>query len=289
MKNKLAHLIRQAFLEISSPIPQDLSPYAFKAKLIDMLDFSKVDFNKAISLNPINSQGKGKAQNPFENCKFELVRISDLMQDNEIALDIQSAKRPKGGVGNYTEGALSLGGEHIDNKSGYVKMQTPKYVPMEFYEDFKKADKGIVRKNDILLCKDGALTGKVALVRDEFKNQSVMINEHIFLLRCQNSTTQKFLFFILHSQSGQSILKSKVTGSAQGGLNLANLKDIKIPKPDIKIQTQIVAECEKVEEQYNTIRMSIEKYQELIKAILVKCGIVNSSEGGAVETSSLPC
>ncbi|WP_180322847.1 restriction endonuclease subunit S [Helicobacter winghamensis] len=36
----------------------------------------------------------------------------------------------------------------------------------------------------------------------------------------------------------------------------------------------------KVEEQYNTIRMSIEKYQELIKAILVKCGIVDSSEGG---------
>lgn len=276
--NKLAHLIRQAFLEISSPIPQDLSPYAFKTKLIDMLDFSKVDFNKAISLNPINSQGEGKTQNPFENCKFELVRISDLMQDNEIALDIQSAKRPKGGVGNYTEGALSLGGEHIDNKSGYVKMQTPKYVPVEFYEDFKKADKGIVRKNDILLCKDGALTGKVALVRDEFKNQSVMINEHIFLLRCQNSTTQKFLFFILHSQSGQSILKSKVTGSAQGGLNLANLKDIKIPKPDIEIQKQIVEECEKVEEQYNTIRMSIEKYQELIRAILVKCGIIANND-----------
>ncbi|EAH6863416.1 restriction endonuclease subunit S [Campylobacter upsaliensis] len=105
-----------------------------------------------------------------------------------------------------------------------------------------------------------------------------MINEHIFLLRCQNSTTQKFLFFILHSQSGQSILKSKVTGSAQGGLSLSNLKDMKIPKPDIKIQKQIVSECEKVEEQYNTIRMSIEKYQELIRAILVKCGIVDSSE-----------
>ncbi|EHQ1322865.1 restriction endonuclease subunit S [Campylobacter upsaliensis] len=52
----------------------------------------------------------------------------------------------------------------------------------------------------------------------------------------------------------------------------------KIPKPDIKIQKQIVSECEKVEEQYNTIRMSIEKYQELIRAILVKCGIVDSSE-----------
>ena len=43
-------------------------------------------------------------------------------------------------------------------------------------------------------------------------------------------------------------------------------------------------ECEKVEEQYNTIRMSIEKYQELIKAILVKCGICADEKvwGGGV-------
>lgn len=45
------------------------------------------------------------------------------------------------------------------------------------------------------------------------------------------------------------------------------MAEIKIPLPPLEIQKQIVSECEKVEEQYNIIRMSIEKYQELIKAI----------------------
>lgn len=39
-----------------------------------------------------------------------------------------------------------------------------------------------------------------------------------------------------------------------------------------------MAECEKVEEQYNTIRMSVEEYQNLIKAMLQKCGIIEDNQ-----------
>ena len=241
------------------------------------LDFSRAEFNKAITLNL--SKG-AKSANPFENSKFELVRLG------EFEIKIQTAKRPEGGVGNYESGALSLGGEHIDNINGYVKLDSPKYVPMEFYEKFEKQNKGIVKENDILICKDGALTGKIALVRDEFKHQIAMINEHIFLLRCNDLTKQKFLFYILYSQDGQSLLKSKITGSAQGGLNKTNLESIQIPKPPLEIQKQIVAECEEIEKQYQTIRMSIDEYKKLIKAVLIKCGICendnNNAGGGGI-------
>ncbi|HEG0613783.1 TPA: N-6 DNA methylase [Campylobacter coli] len=272
-ETKLNTLICKAFLKTLSDIPKDLQSYASKARLVDMIDFEKVEFNKAISLNPSNSIQSGMS-NPFINSKYELVRLG------EFVIDIQSAKRPSGGVGKYESGALSLGGEHIDNKSGYIKLNNPKYVPIEFYEDFVSQDKGIVKKFDILICKDGALTGKIAMVRDEFINQFAMINEHIFLLRCDNIVKQKYLFYILHSNSGQQALKSKITGSAQGGVNKTNLESILIPNVDSEIQKQIVAECEKVEEQYNTIRMSIEEYQNLIKAILQKCGIIDDNGGG---------
>lgn len=270
-ETKLNTLICKAFLKTLSDIPKDLQGYASKARLIDMMDFEKVEFNKAISLNPSNST-QSEMSNPFINSKFELVRLKDFV------LDIQTAKRPSGGVGKYENGALSLGGEHIDNKSGYIKLDNPKYVPIEFYESFALQDKGIVKQFDILICKDGALTGKIAMVRNEFIRKSAMINEHIFLLRCDNIAKQKYLFYILHSYSGQQALKSKITGSAQGGINKTNLESILIPNADFEIQKQIVAECEKVEEQYNTIRMSIEEYQNLIKAILQKCGIID--DGG---------
>lgn len=272
-ETKLNTLICKAFLKTLSDIPKDLQGYAGKARLIDMMDFEKVEFNKAISLNPSNST-QSEMSNPFINSKFELVRLKDFV------LDIQTAKRPSGGVGKYENGALSLGGEHIDNKSGYIKLDNPKYVPIEFYESFALQDKGIVKQFDILICKDGALTGKIAMVRNEFIRKSAMINEHIFLLRCDNIAKQKYLFYILHSYSGQQALKSKITGSAQGGINKTNLESILIPNADFEIQKQIVAECEKVEEQYNTIRMSVEEYQNLIKAILQKCGIID--DGGGV-------
>ncbi|EPN6895036.1 restriction endonuclease subunit S, partial [Campylobacter coli] len=178
---------------------------------------------------------QSEMSNPFINSKFELVRLKDFV------LDIQTAKRPSGGVGKYENGALSLGGEHIDNKSGYIKLDNPKYVPIEFYESFALQDKGIVKQFDILICKDGALTGKIAMVRNEFIRKSAMINEHIFLLRCDNIVKQKYLFYILHSYSGQQALKSKITGSAQGGINKTNLESILIPNADFEIQKQIVA------------------------------------------------
>ncbi|EAI5839484.1 restriction endonuclease [Campylobacter coli] len=277
-ETKLNTLICKAFLKTLSDIPKDLQGYASKARLVDMIDFEKVEFNKAISLNPSNST-QSEMSNPFINSKFELVRLKDFV------LDIQTAKRPSGGVGKYENGALSLGGEHIDNKSGYIKLDNPKYVPIEFYESFALQDKGIVKQFDILICKDGALTGKIAMVRNEFIRKSAMINEHIFLLRCDNIAKQKYLFYILHSYSGQQALKSKITGSAQGGINKTNLESILIPNADFEIQKQIVAECEKVEEQYNTIRMSVEEYQNLIKAILQKCGIID--DGGGYELNSI--
>lgn len=272
-ETKLNTLIYKSFLNTLDVIPQELQTYATKARLVDMIDFEKVEFNKAISLNPSNST-QSEMSNPFINSKFELVRLKDFV------LDIQTAKRPSGGVGKYENGALSLGGEHIDNKSGYIKLDNPKYVPIEFYESFALQDKGIVKQFDILICKDGALTGKIAMVRNEFIRKSAMINEHIFLLRCDNIAKQKYLFYILHSYSGQQALKSKITGSAQGGINKTNLESILIPNADFEIQKQIVAECEKVEEQYNTIRMSVEEYQNLIKTILQKCGIID--DGGGV-------
>ncbi|WP_232000294.1 restriction endonuclease subunit S [Helicobacter cinaedi] len=90
----------------------------------------------------------------------------------------------------------------------------------------------------------------------------------------KNLILKKFLIYILPLSN----IKSVITGAAQPQITRTNLSQLKIPLPPLEIQTQIVAECEKVEEQYNTIRMSIEKYQELIKAILVKCGIIANTD-----------
>jgi hypothetical protein len=69
----------------------------------------------------------------------------------------ESGKRPKGGIKEKDKGeAISLGGEQI-NTDGTVDLSKIPYVSYEFYES---TSKGKVKDGDILICKDGALTGK---------------------------------------------------------------------------------------------------------------------------------
>ena len=239
--NKLAHLIRQAFLEISSPIiPQDLSPYAFKTKLIDMLDFSKVDFNKAISLNPTNSQGE--AQNPFENCKYELVKLGEVLKD------LGKGKRPASfedtnGTYNFYKSSLEI-------------FKCTAY-------DFD---------TEAIIIGDGG-TANIHYYKGKFS-----ATDHAYIFeRLNDEISLHYIYFVI--RNNLNLLQAGFKGIGLQNIAKKFIKEqVKIPLPPLEIQKQIVSECEKVEEQYNTIRMSIEKYQELIKAILVKCGIIANTD-----------
>lgn len=198
----------------------------------------------------------------FNTVEGEKARLGDIAE-------IETGTRPAGGVGSLTDGAYSLGGEHIDNNSGHLNLSSPKYVPISFYES---ATRGKVKENDFLICKDGALTGKVALVRDELKDKKAMINEHVFILRCNNVITQKYLFIFFYSSVGQALLKQNITGSAQGGLNSTNLKNISIPIPPLCVQEELVAKASKIEanikENQSIIENTKAKKQQILKYYL---------------------
>ncbi|MBR5940539.1 MAG: restriction endonuclease subunit S, partial [Neisseriaceae bacterium] len=256
--NKLNYWIRQNFIRTMQKAPlsgslndSEMSKYAQMVYLRDCIDFKKSDFDLAINLS---------AQSKIEIVsKYPLVKIS------EIVTQIESGSRPSGGVGMLDKGALSLGGEHIHNTDGIINLESPKFVNIEYYENNPK---GRLQENDILICKDGALTGKIAFLRNELNDKKAMINEHIFILRTQNLTTQKYLFVFLYSTNGQLILKQNITGSAQGGLNKTNLENIKIPLPPLDIQQQIVAECESVDNQIQNFNREIEEKLLSIKKLV---------------------
>lgn len=244
--NTVSANIRNAFAKQHTPFGE-LEKYLAWYRLQDMIDFSRVEFNKEIKSAVIDSI---KIE-----WKWKLATVGTIVST------IESGSRPQGGVGTLKSGVLSLGGEHIDNYSGCLNLSSPKYVSVEY---FQNATKGKILKHDILLCKDGALTGKIAFVKDELDNKDAMCNEHIFILRCDNEILQKYVFEFLYSTYGQRLLKASITGSAQGGLNLTNLEKIQIPLPPVDIQQQIVSECEKVDAECENAKVRIDNVQKLI-------------------------
>ena len=53
-----------------------------------------------------------------------------------------------------------------------------------------------------------------------------------------------------------------------------------IPLPPLPIQRKIVAECEKVDEEYNTSRMSIEEYKKKIAQVFERLEVITNVGGG---------
>lgn len=241
-ETKLNTLICKAFLKTLSDIPKDLQGYARKARLIDMMDFEKVEFNKAISLNPSNSM-QSEMSNPFANSKYELVRL----------VEIENIKIQKGQ--NITQKLAKIGN---------IKVVAGGKDYAYFHNDFNR------NENTITISASGANAGYVNFWKEKiFASDCTTIN-------LPNLKVIQFIYYVL--KCNQKYIMSLARGAAQPHVYPKDIENIKIPLPPLEIQKQIVAECEKVEEQYNTLSLSIKEYQNLIKAMLQKCGIIEDNQ-----------
>ncbi|ELE7073630.1 N-6 DNA methylase [Campylobacter jejuni] len=258
-ETKLNTLIYKSFLNTLDVIPQELQTYATKARLVDMMDFEKVEFNKAISLNPKTQREEIKSQYPLVKLK--------------ICGDFFMGGTPSRKNINYWNGDIKwLTISDYSNRQ--VIMDTKEKITRE---GFKNSNAKMIQKGAVVVS-IYATIGRVGILGEDMTT-----NQAIVAIIPNEEFINKYLMYAIDYFKFQ--LYNEVITTSQQNINLGILQNMVIPKPPLEIQKQIVAECEKVEEQYNTIRMSIEEYQNLIKAILQKCGIID--DGGGYELNSI--
>ncbi|SDM58619.1 restriction endonuclease subunit S [Lachnospira pectinoschiza] len=195
---------------------------------------------------------------------YELPKLAFPYDDFSSFLDfIESGSRPKGGIKDEDYGqALSLGGEQID-KDGIVNTEKMPYVPFDFYDNAKK---GLVCDGDILICKDGALTGKCCIVDfAKLPTDKVMINEHVFIVRANSRIRQKMLFYLMRTDFFNSqVIDLAYRKKAQPGLTLDHIKALKIPELSLKSQDEILKKLIPYEEKINKLNAKKVNIQEII-------------------------
>lgn len=180
---------------------------------------------------------------------------------DQLLQGLESGSRPKGGVHGITEGIPSIGGEHL-NENGGFRFESIKFVPYSFFE---RMNQGHVQTGDILIVKDGATTGKVALARDDFPYDSAVVNEHVFICRPVSSVYSPFLFYFLFSKEGQDRILENFRGSAQGGINQSFAPGTAIPLAPLAEQKRIVAKLEELIARVNAARNRLVKVSEILK------------------------
>ena len=128
-------------------------------------------------------------------------------------------------------------------------------------------------ENTITISASGANAGYVNFWKEKiFASDCTTIN-------VDNIISAKYIFDYLKAKQ-QSIF-SLSRGAAQPHVYPDDIKTFPIPLPPISVQQQIVDECAKVDEEYESSRMAIEEYRNRITQIFVDLEVLtNQNKGG---------
>lgn len=184
-----------------------------------------------------------------------------------VVSSLESGKRPKGGASGKTGTIPSLGGEHLNHDGGF-RFDNLKYIDEQFFSALKK---GAIKKNDILIVKDGATTGKVSYVGPDFPFEQAAINEHLFSLSVDsNIASPRYVFSFLKSPRGQQEVLKDFRGAAIGGISRGFVDLAKIPLPPLNDQIRIAHLLGKVEELITQRKQHLQQLDDLLKSVFLE-------------------
>lgn len=264
---KINTIIRANFEDKSVTVPAELSEFVKTVRLVDMVDFSRVSFDKAIKTSVQGENGKLKIESKWPLVK--LGEIAEIVRGVTFDKTLQTTERTKNIV--LTADNITLDGHFALEKEIFVSETV----------DFESEKK--LRKNDCFMCfSSGSRThvGKVALIEQD---TDFYAGGFMGILRAKNNTSPRFLYEMLNTENIRNLVRFSANGT--NILNLSNsIGETKIPLPPLDVQKSIVTECEQIDGEYQDAQKQIEKAKSEIAEIMET---VHNSDAPVMELSSL--
>lgn len=255
---KLNALIAANFHGQPENLPENLKPFASTARLVDMLDFSRVTFEKQISVISTRRQ-EVQSQWPLE-------KLSDLVE-------IISGGTPDTGNPDYWDGEIPwLSVADFSSTNRYVS-NAEKHITDEGLE---KSSTKLLRPGDLIISARGTVGALAQLT------EPMAFNQSCYGLRTKGATTNDYVFYALKREIQQ--LKAQASGSKFDAITIKTFNEVKIPLPPIAIQQQIIAECEAVDEEITGAHVSIATARAMVDS---KIGQIYASTATRQEIDKL--
>ena len=226
---KINYYIQQNFSGHDFDVPEILQPYLSTARLSDMLDFRRKNFDKQISLSP--------KKNIHIESRWELIRLGEICE-------IIAGQSPDSGYYNeeqkgipFYQGKKDFGSIYLNNPVVWTTQTTKESV-----------------KGDLLMSVR-APVGDININPFE----KICIGRGVMAIRPCDEINRKYLFeFIAHHKK---LFKGK-QGATFESVARADLMEIRIPVPIRDVQTQIAAECEAIDAKAARTQAQIEQSEK---------------------------
>ena len=251
----LANAIKRSFSGLAPSFSEEQLVFGALVETKNMMDFSRVSFNKAIRTS-VNKRIVIESKYPLKSI-------------DELQILLKRGKSPI-----YGDSSIQV------IKSGQARGYRDFDFSMKYYlAQDAELDERKLQKGDILINSTGVGTaGRVTLFD---LDGDYVVDSHITIFRPNEQILSTFALLILSSVVGFKTLEKMADGSSgQIELSIETIKRIKIPVPPIPVQQKVVDECAKIDEEYNTTRMSIETYRQKIADLFAELDVVMSTGGG---------
>ena len=257
----LAHSIKKSFDGMAPSFNEEQATYASVVNTKNMLDYSRVNFNKAL---------RTSVKKAFHiSSKYPLVKLASVCDLNTSKTEIHDT--PDDLLVSFIDMASVSSEGFIERKVDrpYGEVRNGGYT--YFAEgDFIIAKITPCMENGKCAIAEG-LTNGIGFGSSEF---------HTF--RCHTSEIlTKFLFLLLNQTTVRKAAEDAMTGaSGHRRVPATFYEEMLIPVPPIPVQQQVIDECAKIDEEFNTTRMSIETYRQKIADLFAELDVVMSTVGG---------
>ena len=268
-RGTLASAIRNSFIGNGTvtSVPEHLEKYAKTYWLKDMMDFSRAEFDKTIKLN-IETQGTISS-------KFDIVQLGG---PNGVCNILIGGTPSRKNIEYYNNGTNLW--VSISEMNGQV-----------IYDTKEKITDEAVKHSNVKLIPAGTtlLSFKLSIGKTAIAGKDLYTNEAIagLIPKDLKKVENKYLFYLFNGQ----LIDLSTSGNKAFGKSLNSTylnSELVIPLPPLSIQQQIVKECEAIDEEYNTSRMTIETYRKKISDIFDRLEVVaKSNTGGVIQISNI--
>ena len=250
----LANAIKKSFQEDALSFCEEVQAYAAIVSTKNMLDFSRIDFNKAI---------RTSVRKPIEiHSKYPIVKLSSVVE-------IISGGTPDTKVAEYWGGDIPwLSVADFNKDSRFVKT-AEKHITQKGLEN---SNARFLSIGDIIISARGTV-GVVAQIATP-----MTFNQSCYGLRGNDQIDNGFLYYMLSFE--RSHIESLATGMKFPSIVKNTFDQIQIPLPPMDAQKKLLHDCETIDEEYNTTRMSIETYRQKIADLFDELDAVISTERG---------
>lgn len=249
----LAAAIKQSFNGMVPSFNDELKKYASVVSTKDMLDFSRAGFNKAMRL---------RVENVIElNTKYPLLALGRVCDVKIGGTPLR--KNPDYFTGNNLWVSIA-------EMQGQTITDTKEKITEE-----------AIAASNVKLIPAGTtlLSFKLSIGKVAISGKKLYTNEAIAALipLKREEILDKYLYYLFKSK----LIDIKRVGNNAFGtsLNATYLReDVRIPVPPLRVQQQIIAECEKIDAEYGSLRMTIESYKQRIEDLFAE--LETKKEGG---------